>query len=92
MRKISDKTMAIIKSDPFYLACCLCGGTPAQLHHNLIFGGKQCDDWFTILPLDKHCHDTANERSVRTKLNRIMVARGGKLLNKYAKIQKYKTE
>lgn len=90
LRKISEETTKIINADPFYRFCCLCGSEQnVQRHHNLIFGGRQCDDWFTILPLCKNCHDIANRRDIRNQLNNIMIRRGGDLLKKYSKVKKY---
>lgn len=51
-------------NDPFYKYCCLtnvdtgddCDGK-IEWHHNLIFGGRQLNEPWAILPLCKHHHD-----------------------------------
>ena len=53
--------------------CCLCGSSPIQLHHNLIFAGKQVHHVKTILPVCVRCHTQANKVEVREKLDLIML-------------------
>lgn len=47
--------------NPFYKQCCITGKTSKdekiELHHNLIFAGKQVNEEFAILPLAKSIHE-----------------------------------
>ena len=72
MRAISLDTLRELNKDGFMLACCLCGGTPVQWHHNMIFGNRQSDEPFTILPLCRGCHEKADQRDVKDKFDWIM--------------------
>jgi hypothetical protein len=87
MRYISLETLKILLADDFMRACCLDGKTPVQFHHNLIYGGSQVDDAWTILPLCKTCHDNEKRRDVKEKLDWIMLSRGtNEQLLKYSKV------
>ncbi len=48
-----------MSNDPYYSKCCITGSTSEKIdwHHNLIFGGKQVNEKFAILPLAKSVHD-----------------------------------
>ena len=98
MRKLSQETKERIDSDLFYRQCCLCRSLNPQMHHNLIYAGKQVDDAECILPLCENCHDKARNSEVREKLDWIMFLRmrtvtfnkysKGDLLKRYAYISK----
>jgi len=68
-----------ILEDKFYKKCCLTGKIYGKidLHHNLIFAGKQVQEKFAILPLHNSIHQYHNglTSEVKEKLNRIMVSR-----------------
>lgn len=74
-RKISDETMKVLLSDPFYKKCCISGRTPVQFHHNFIFQGQQVDEPWAILPLHKDVHDVADQPYIKQQLDRIMLNR-----------------
>ena len=68
--------------------CCLCGKNPVQWHHHLIFGGQQCDEPETILPLCPDCHSQEKRRDINEKLSWIMLNRMSKeQLQKYSKAE-----
>lgn len=48
-----------MSSDLYYKKCCITGSTSEKIewHHNLIFGGRQVNEKFCILPLAKSIHD-----------------------------------
>lgn len=75
MRAIPLDLLSKILKDNFYKKCCISGLTPVQLHHNFIFGGRQVNESWAILPLHKSVHDKANERELRDKLDWIMLNR-----------------
>ena len=74
-RPISKKTLNTIKADSFYERCCISGRVPVQFHHNLIFGGRQVDEAWAILPLHQNIHALANRVKVRERLDYIMLNR-----------------
>ena len=59
MRPIPPKLKDDMASDQYYKKCCITGSTSEKIdwHHNLIFGGKQVNEKFCILPLAKSIHD-----------------------------------
>lgn len=58
MRKIPPELREEMSQDPFYKKCCVTGAYgKIEWHHNLIFGGKQVNEKFCILPLAKEIHD-----------------------------------
>jgi hypothetical protein len=93
MRKLSQETKDRIDTDPFYRQCCICRDRNVQLHHNLIYGGKQVDEPETILPLCIKCHDMARNSLFKETLDRIMFSRmKTSQFNKYGKgglLQRY---
>jgi len=48
-----------MSADKYYSRCCITGSTSEKIdfHHNLIFGGRQVNEKFCILPLAKSVHD-----------------------------------
>lgn len=75
MRLISMKQRQEMNIDPFMKASCLSGGSPVEWHHNMIYGGKQSNEWWTILPLTKEEHRKADNKEIKEKLNWIMLNR-----------------
>lgn len=59
MSKIPKELLEEILADPFYRKCCVSGSSSGKIdfHHNLIYGGKQVQAKFCILPLSKEVHD-----------------------------------
>lgn len=78
MRPISPKLRKQIDQDPFYRSCCLksyrCEG-PIQIHHNLIYSGRQQNYKFCLLPLCEAHHKIEKNPGVRDDLDRIMLSR-----------------
>lgn len=60
MRKIEPKLVKELEADPFYKQCCITGlshkAVKIDWHHNLIYGGKQVNAKFCILPLADFVH------------------------------------
>lgn len=59
MTPIPPKLREEMSNDPFYKKCCVTGTSTGKIdwHNNLIFGGKQVQAKFCILPLAKSIHD-----------------------------------
>lgn len=95
-RKLSDESRALLALDPFMKKCCIadeyCEGG-INWHHHLKYGGKAVggDEWWALLPLCVFHHSQADNRSTSRTLTRIMVARAGKAINKYSKINNYES-
>jgi hypothetical protein len=88
MRAISLETLGLLNKDNFYRSCCLCGASHVQYHHHLIFGGQQCDEPETILPLCPDCHSQEKRRDINEKLSWIMLNRmNEQQIKKYSKIE-----
>lgn len=89
MRKISPRVRKIIDSDPFYRRCCITGKTiNLEMHHNLIYAGRQVDEAWAILPLTKKIHDREKEKDIGAKLDWIMLNRAtDEQLRKYSKLE-----
>ncbi len=77
MRKISEETRNILAKDKRMRVCALksyvCQGR-LEWHHNLIFGGKQCDWPETIIALCGGFHHRyADQKDIKEKLDYIML-------------------
>lgn len=59
MRPIPEKLRREMENDPFYKKCCITGSSSEKIdwHHNLIYGGRQVNEKWCILPLAKSVHD-----------------------------------
>ena len=59
MRPIPQKLRDEMANDPYYKRCCVTGSANEKIdfHHNLIFGGRQVNEKWAILPLAKSVHD-----------------------------------
>lgn len=82
MRRIPPKVRKQIDEDPYFRSCCLkfehfgyCEGR-TEIHHNLIYQGRQSDELWTMLPLCKKHHDMEKRSDVKEFLNKIMVRNG----------------
>lgn len=92
MRKIPINIRKQIDQSPFYHRCVLCGKTREQekieVHHNLIYAGRQVNDLWTLLPLCKTHHDDivhCKERCNWVMCNRASISE----LIKYGKVVDY---
>jgi hypothetical protein len=86
MRKLSQETKDKIDSDPFYKKCCICSSPFIQIHHNLIFAGRQVDDAECLLPLCEKHHEMARNSEFKERLDIIMFKRmKTSQFNKYGK-------
>lgn len=56
MRPIPKKLREELSNDPYYKKCCITGLGDVEWHHNLIFAGRQVNQKFCILPLNKEVH------------------------------------
>lgn len=87
MKPVSSGTIKVLGQDGFMKKCCLCGSNLVQWHHNLIFGGQQCDEPFAILPLCPFCHEKADRKDVKDRLDFIMLNRMTEdELDRYSKV------
>lgn len=90
MRPIPASLKREMENDPFYKRCCITGTTSGKIdwHHNLIFGGKQVNEKFCILPLSKEVHDKIVQ--YKERCNWIMLNRAtDDQLRKYSKVVPY---
>ncbi|MFZ2151649.1 MAG: hypothetical protein WAV09_00900 [Minisyncoccia bacterium] len=77
-KPLSKETRDILSRDIFMTRCCLegigdyCEGR-IQFHHNLIYGGKRQDAWWSVLPLCEEHH--RRESAYKQQLNTIMANR-----------------
>lgn len=89
MSKIPKALLKEILADEWYKTCCLKGSDCSgriEFHHNLIFGGRQVQAKFAILPLCHAHHEDANWTEVKEKLDHIMLTRASNTeLVKYSK-------
>lgn len=98
MNNIPKKLRKEMAADPYYKVCAVTGekgtrGDPIQWHHNLIFGGKQVQEKFCILPIKRSIHAQANNKAVRAKLDWIMLSRASSAqLALYSKAIDYRFE
>lgn len=93
MRKIEPALRQEMEADPFYSKCCITGlsnkAVKIDWHHNLIYGGKQVNAKFCILPLADFVH--RNIVKYKEKCNWIMLNRATEEeLEKYSKAIDYK--
>ena len=91
MRPIPIKLREDMASDPYYKRCCITGRTSEKIdfHHKLIFGGRQVNEKFCILPLAKSVHDKIVE--YKEKCDWIMLNRAtDEELARYSKAIDYK--
>lgn len=90
-----------MSNNPFYKKCSVvhfshigvsqdsCEGR-IEWHHNLIYGGKQVNEPFCILPLCQKHHKMADKTDFREFLNWIMVSRAtSDDLKRYSKVVDY---
>lgn len=80
-----------IDKDQFYRSCCSCGvkNKKIDMHHNLIFAGKQVNKLWAILPLCVACHKQADNKDMKSKLNQIMRERSRGELEHYETHRKF---
>lgn len=91
MSKIPKDILDAILADPFYKSCCIpnfefsCSGR-IEFHHNLIYGGKQVNEKDFILPLCHAHHALEKNKSIKDRLNWVMLKRGStRLIEAYSK-------
>ena len=93
MRKIPLQLREEMGNSKFYKRCCLqdseCSGR-IEFHHNLIFGGKQVNEEFCILPICHWHHDREKNQIYKEKLNWIMWSRAtNEQVQSYSKATNY---
>lgn len=66
-------------ADPYYSRCCLTEAKKEHVkiewHHNLIYGGKQVNEPWCILPVSEAIHILARRTDVKERLNWVMLNR-----------------
>lgn len=90
MRTIPPELITELTNDIFYKKCCITGSSSEKIewHHNLIYGGRQINERWAILPLAKSIHDKITE--YKEKCNWIMLNRASDAeLLKYSKCIDY---
>lgn len=78
MRKIPESLREEMANDIFYTKCCIADETCAgriEWHHNLIFGGRQVNEKFCILPVCHSHHDREKVKEIGERLDYIMLNR-----------------
>jgi len=80
MSRIPKWLLAEILADKWYTRCCISGdetsrADPIEFHHNLIFGGRQVQARFAILPLKRSLHARATDKQLKRRLDWIMLSR-----------------
>lgn len=96
MRAIPEELKLKMSADVYYEKCCLldnnCLGR-IEWHHNLIFGGKQVNEEFCILPICHWHHEREKLPEFKEKLNWIMWSRAVYLeVDKFSKAVNYHYE
>jgi hypothetical protein len=100
MRKIPLKIREHFDLDPYYKNCVLkfehfgyCEGR-IEIHHNLIYAGRQSDEEWTMLPLCSKHHAMEKRKDIKEVLNQIMIDRGTpeevKKVSKVVNYEKYR--
>lgn len=91
MRPIPPDLKKEMSNDPYYKKCCITGSMSGKIdwHHNLIFGGRQVNEKWCILPLSKEVHD--NIVKYKEQCDWIMLNRAtDDELDQYSKVINYK--
>lgn len=91
MSKIPKDVLEAILADKFYKFCCIphfefpCSGR-VEFHHNLIYGGRQVQEKDFILPVCTLHHAKEKSKSIKDRLNWVMLKRGSqRLIEAYSK-------
>lgn len=79
MNHIPKKLNDELNEDPYYKKCCLhflggCGGR-IERHHALIYGGKQYQAKFCILPACHTHHDMARRKDMKERFDWVLLNR-----------------
>ena len=77
MRPIPIKLRAEMADDPFYTCCCLCGNyEEVQWHHVWIYGGRQINEKWAVVPACKKCHElVAGDKYTRQYFEKVSLLR-----------------
>lgn len=79
MRAIPPKLRQEMSDDPYYSKCCLAylGGCSGRVewHHNLIFGNRQQNFKWCILPVCHAHHEIEKRKDIGEQLDWIMLSR-----------------
>lgn len=90
MSKVPEQVLKQYLNDPFSHECCICGSDRPQLHHNLIYGGRQVNEKWTFIPLCLVHHEMADDRNFRRLLDWVMFNRATRAqLLKYSRAKEY---
>ena len=88
MRKIPTKLREEMANDPTYSRCIVTGRADEKIdwHHALIFGGRQVNEKWCILPLLHSVHEIEKMPMVKDRLDWIMLNRAtDEELKRYSK-------
>lgn len=80
MRPIPPKLRAEMAADPYYEVCCLTGLKKApwvkiEWHHAFMYAGRQVNEKWCIVPLEKSFHARVHEPWIKEKIDRIILNR-----------------
>jgi hypothetical protein len=80
MNNIPPKLRREIERDPYYLHCCITGMPVTMVkiewHHNFIYAGRQVQEKWCILPVDKDLHKKLKgDRDLQGRLDWEMLKR-----------------
>lgn len=95
MNHIPPRLKMEMEADPFYRCCIFsdehCDGK-VEWHHAIIFGGKQLQKKFAIVPVCKNYHHRlAEQKDVKTHIMRVVLNRAtNKELSEISKAVNYK--
>lgn len=87
MRFIPLDILKEFLDNPINKNCALCSKSSVQIHHNLIYGGSQVSDIWTLIALCSDCHSIEKRKDIKEKLDWIMLCKGtDEQLKQYSKI------
>lgn len=86
MRPIPQKLRKQISEDPFYKKCCITGSLNVSLEHCWVYSGKQINELWAIVPLDRKLNTSHPSKEIKEKCRLISLKRATKKdLAKYPK-------
>jgi hypothetical protein len=87
MRPIPLKLRKEISNDPFYKRCCITGSINVSLEHCWTYSGRQINELWAIVPLDRELNTSHPPKEVKEKCKLISLQRATpEDLAKYSKV------
>jgi hypothetical protein len=75
MRPLSSRVKAAIDRDPFFRKCCLTGSPNPSMEHCWLYGGRQIDEVWAIVPLRGDWNTSHPPRTVKEKCRLVSLLR-----------------